>query len=389
MARRSSPLCWLLPVLATAMPGLQAAEATSFDSSRSLNLLGQAVQVLDEIDTLPATPLFFLRDQEDAREDLQDLLAQTIQALEVPEIADLRGRYRGVEAAIQNARDSSAALRERRLSAPEEDVSTLTRLTPTQTLREFTARTRGDYDLLIGAHQTNIAAWEAELDALEGELSAALGRLGIDLPPEQLELWLSSAIGDDILTMSVVFSSIRGVTQQLAELTRESNENLDYARRYYGMVVNLHRLVVQMQQDFIDKVDKEILPRLTAFYGEADSNIAQARQLLADGGKAEILANNIAANELTQEAIALYAQVVEEQRGKVQEALQLSLKEEQLAINTYKTVRLSSDVSLLIRNGLDTFELLSTLQVPVAAAFENQALREEFRRLTEKLLQGS
>lgn len=387
MARCPALLC-LLPLLALPA-GVQAADSPTFDSSRSLNLLGQAVQVLDEIDTLPATPLFFRRDQEDAREDLHDLLNETIAALEVPEIANLRGRYRNVEAAIQDARDSIAALRERRLSAPEQEVSTLTRLTPTQTLRELTARTRGDYDLLIGAHQSNIAAWEGELDALEGELSAALGRLGIDLPAEQLELWLSSAIGDDILTMSVVFSSIRGVTQQLAELTRESNENLDYARRYYGMVVNLHRLVVQMQQDFIDKVDKEILPRLTAFYGEADANIAQARQLLADGGKAEILANNIAANELTQEAIALYAQVVEEQRGKVEEALQLSLKEEQLAINTYKTVRLSSDVSLLIRNGLDTFELLSTLQVPVAAAFENQALREEFRRLTEKLLQGS
>ena len=56
-----------------------------------------------------------------------------------------------------------------------------------------------------------------------------------------------------------------------------------------------------------------------------------------------------------------------------------------MAINTYKTVKLSSMVSALINNGLKTFDTLSKLQIPDMAKFENKEIQEQFRKLTLRM----
>lgn len=359
-------------------------EGPAFDEGRVFRLLDRALGNFDELETLPERR-WLRRDQESAHSDMNDLIDDAITILDVPELLSMRESYRGLESDILRERDRISELRERRVFAQVADPSMITRYTPTETLRGFTARTRGDYDMLIEAREANVQGYEAELEELKQSMSDALGKLNIDLPPDQLELWLSSAIGDDVISMSVVFQSIRDVTLRLEELTRESGENLTFARRYYGMVVILHKLVVRMQEGFIERVDREILPRLDKYRNEADEIIAESRKLLAQGGSRGHLENNIAANELTKRAINLYTRIVRSQRTKVNEALQVSKREENVAINTYRTVRLSSNVAELIRDGVNTFETLSSLQIPDTAEFQNNEIRDEFRKLTERM----
>lgn len=358
--------------------------APRFDQSKAFKILGDAVERFDEIANLPESR-WFGRDQHSAERAIARLIDDAIAVLDLPDIGSLRQTYRDVEAGIAGERSRISELRERRIFAQDTDESTLTRFTPTETLRNFTATTRGDYDRLIEARQRNIVAYEQELDTIKTRLSTALSAIGIDMPPDQLELWLSSAIGDDVVSMGVVFQSIRAVTQRLEELTRDSGENLDFAKRYYGMVVILHKLVVTMQKRFISRVDEDILPSLKQYRDEADELIAESRTLLRAGGNRASLESNIAANELTKRAIDLYTRIVQSQRKKVADALRVSEREEQVAINTYRTVRLSASVADLVRDGANTFETLSSLQVPDAAEFQNEEIREEFRRLTERL----
>ncbi|OOC10631.1 hypothetical protein [Thioalkalivibrio halophilus] len=359
-------------------------DALSFDQRRAVELLGEASRHFDELTELPESR-WLRRDQQSAREDIDDLIDDALEVMDVPEIVSMRRQYRELEDRIMTEQERRADLREERMFAPDTDASTLARFTPTETLREMTARTRGDFDRLIEARERNIAAYEEELEALKGEMATALEGVGLSMPPDQLELWMSSAIGDDVVSMAVVFRSIRTLTQRLEELTRESGENLNVAGRYYGMVVILHRLVVTMQERFVERVDGEIVPRLEAYREEADEIIAQSRELIREGGHRDSLESNIAANELTRQAIDLYLEVVTGQREQVAEALEISRYEKQVAVNTYRTVQLSANVADLIRDGLDTFETLSELQVPETAEFRNDKIREEFRRLTERL----
>jgi len=363
---------------------VETREVPTFDQGKAFELLGKAAEYFDGIAALPESH-WLRRDQEGANRDIDDLLDDALEVMDVPEIVGMREDYRKLESRIGTEQQRIAELRERRMFAPDTDASTLSRFTPTETLRSMTASTRGDFDKLIAAREANVEAYEEELEGLKRGMSESLAAIGLEMPPDQLELWLSSAIGDDVVSMGVVFRSIRTITLRLEELTRESGENLAVASRYYGMVVMLHRLVVSMQEAFVAKVDEDILPHLQAYRDEADAIIAQSRALIRSGGNRAGLESNIAANELTQRAIDLYLRIVNSQRAKVAEALEISEREHQVAINTFRTVRLSSNVADLIRDGLGTFDTLSDLQVPDTAEFQNEEIRQEFRLLTERL----
>ncbi len=385
LAALSLSLATLAPTLT---PGIAlAADDMHFDQPEAFATLKKAVGYFDEMDTLPEEA-WISRDQASARSDMDEMIEEAMQALDVPQLSTLRSTYRQVEDKIRDSRSEISELKEKRILAPDTEVSTLTRFTPTDTLREFTASTRGDYDLLIAAHEKNITAYQDELTTLEGKLAARLEEIGITLTPDQVQVWLSSVVGDDVLTMSVVFASIKSVAQQLAELTRDSGENLEYARRYYGMVVMLHRMIVTMQQDFIARVDDEVLPQLQGFADEAEATTREARTLIKQGGSRESLENNIRANALTLKTINLYRSLVSEQRDRVKTSLTKSQRELAVATNTYRTVKLSAHVADLIRQGVKTFDTLAGLQVPVATSFENSAMREEFRKLTERMQQA-
>lgn len=374
-----------LPALAEDAPALATPQV---DQSNAISLLSKAVEHFDELTQLPESH-WVRRDQDSATRDITNLIEDALEVLDIPELSSIRNQYRQVEDRIRDEELALAELREKRLLAPEGDAGTLTRWTPTETLRNFTARTRGDFEMLVEIRQGNVEAYRDELAQLRRTLAEQLRKIDINMPPDQVELWLSSAIGNDVISMSVVFNSIHTITERLEELTHESGENLSFAKRYYGMVVILHKLVVHMQNSFVEKVDNDILPRLEEFQAEADEIIAESRRLIREGGNRTTLEANIAANELTKQAISLYQRVVRGQRDKVADALAISRREESVAINTYRTVSLSANVAGLIRDGLSTFETLSNLQVPDTANFENAEVREEFRQLTERLSASS
>jgi len=56
-----------------------------------------------------------------------------------------------------------------------------------------------------------------------------------------------------------------------------------------------------------------------------------------------------------------------------------------VAENTYKTVSLSSAVSGMIREGVDSFEALINLQMPDIQTFESREIQGELSRLTQRM----
>lgn len=349
-----------------------------------LESLKTAVDYFDELAVLPEST-WFSRDKKSASKDLDSSIDEIIELLDAPQIAKTKQNYRQIEQLISEELTEIAELKQLRALAPTEDTSTLTKYTPTQTLKRFTASTRGDYDLLISLHEKNVENYYQSMSAILVDMQNLLKGMGIELEADQIEVWLSSVMGDDVISMSVVFNSIKQVTQQLEVLTNDSGENLQYARRYYGMVVILHRLMLRMQNAFITKIDSDYLPKLDSFKKEAKAVIDESQNLLKAGGNKEILQTNIQSNLLTIQAIDLYSSILRTQRGKVFQAMQLSQREYQVAENTYKTVNLSSQVAQLIKQGTNTFQSLISLQVPVAQPFENAEMKEQFKKLSERM----
>ena len=360
----------------------------SIDKKEVIDTLEESIPFLDEEINLPDDS-FWGKDKNDIKEEIDEFLDELFVMLELSRVVELRETYGEIEKKIDSENNELSELKKDQVFAPAESESSLSKIVVdskyTDSIKKFIAETKGDYEKIIQIKKKNIKGYENELDKIAVGISEALYEKNITMDPEQLKVWLSSAIGDDILSMSVVFSHIKEITIQLEELTASSGENLAYAKKYYGMVVMLHKLIVYMQKRFIADVDNNIKPKLRQFSKEANSNLNEARKLYKKNKNNQILKSNIDASKITIKAINLYLKIVNSQQGKIKKALRISIEQEKVAINTYKTVKLSSMVSALINNGLKTFDTLSKLQIPDMAKFENKEIQEQFRQLTLRM----
>lgn len=342
---------------------------------------------LDYFNELPSLPesTWFSRDQRSANKDLDEAIDDVIQLLDSPQIARHRKNYRALEQKITEEERNISALQEKRLFAPAGEPTFVTKNAPLELVKKMTAETKGDFEILIELRRADIKSYRDSMSEILLDIQKTLYAMGIELEAEQIEVWLTSVIGESVISMSAVFSSIKQITQQLQVVTAESGENLEVAKRYYGMVVILHKLMLKMQHDFILAIDTDYLPKLTAFKKEANAVISESKNLLKSGGNAETLQANIKSNLITIEAIDLYSSILKSQRAKVFETMQISQREYQVANNTYKTVSLSSQVAQLIKQGQDTFQILLNLQIPDVKPFQNEEMKAQFRKLNKRL----
>jgi len=145
----------------------------------------------------------------------------------------------------------------------------------------------------------------------------------------------------------------------------------------------------RIQKTFVRDINEKHIPKLTEFASQADQNIEHARALIKiDGGDPQLLDANIASNELTRETANLYIEYLQRNADLIAAENKRAQKNLATAINTYDTVKLSSDVAALMNTGRRDFETLMKLQVPALREFSNEAIRKEFQRMTSELRGG-
>jgi hypothetical protein len=320
---------------------------------------------------------WFGTDQWDNLAAINDLLDRAVAVLAEGEAVRVRERLRALEREIAAREAKLLAWREARVGAPAAGKL--------NALQGVFARSREDYDALIEETRAELAALRAEGERLAGEFVARLRDLGLEVDLESARSLLATVTGDDFVELCQVGHNLRGLTLQLQELTEESGESLAAAKRYYGVFVVLVRLVDRLQRDFIDRTRREVIPRLQQLAGEAETLIAQARRNMEEGGSERIGRRNIRSNELTLRAVRYYTGYLRAQAAQVEarnRALQVDLRD---AVNTWRTVSLSSEVAALIRESSRNFAALLRLELPRLRGFDNRELRAEFRRLTRKV----
>lgn len=345
--------------------------------------LDKTLDLVDKHEKLPDRTLIFGDDKRSNRARIDRLLDEAIDALEIGGIADLRATLRQVEQNIRASHQNITQYQRKRVSAPQEDtLNLLDKANPFVVTKE-------GYDKLIESERANIAAWEKDLAGLKAEFARTLKEIGLDLDAQAVDGLLSSVSGDDMVTLALVFDNVKRVTDQLEILTGESSEDPQTAKRYYGMYVVLVNILDRIQKQFIADIQDRHVPALEGYVKQADVNIEQARRLIRSGGGDEAaLLNNIAANETTRETATLYVAYLIEQAEMVRNENKSVERTLATAMNTYQTVKLSSDVAALIQAGRESFDTLMRLRLPYLREFRNEAIRREFQRMTESLKSG-
>ena len=98
-----------------------------------------------------------------------------------------------------------------------------------------------------------------------------------------------------------------------------------------------------------------------------------------------VVSANIESNKLTQQTAILYIDYLQRNAALIEEENRRAQKNLATAMNTYNTVKLSSDVASLMKSGRRDFEALMKLQIPQLREFSNESIRREFERMTVEL----
>ena len=337
--------------------------------------LSDALSLRDKQETLPASSWFGADRTSNARK-IDELLDRALEILAQGRAGDLRRQALELRAEIPKLRLEADGLRNQRISAPESS-------------RLPWVRTRAKIDERLSELEGEIADRERALSAVNAQLAEALHGLGLQLDDRQIDILLSSVTGDDLLQNAVVFSNVRAMVEKLAELSREDRDNLEINRRYSGLYLVLHDLLIHTQEELVRRIDGEYKPRLGEIGREAEAlrkeALAKASQAGYSDSQKKSFALNAESNAMTLRVAELYMQLLDSQRKGILDNLADLRRSRDLAENTYRTVRSSGDLRNLIRSGLELFDSIHALSMPEILPFENEAIRREFEEINKRL----
>ena len=344
-------------------------------------ILEETRGLVDQHADLPdKSRLPFTEDKQSNSAAINELLDAAIVILGNSEVSDYRQKIRDANELIQGSHETIADYRRQRVSAKwARDQSQIDKVNPFELSKE-------SIDEQIENEEKEIQKQEKRLVELKKQFAKELSDIGVVVDEAAVESLLSSVSGDDIVSMAVVFENIKNVTAQLQNLTQQSGEALDVSKRYYGMYVVMVHVMDRIQKSFVRDVREKHIPKLKAFSKQADENIAQARSIIElKGGDPVLLSANIESNKLTQQTAILYIDYLQRNAALIEAENRRAQKNLATAMNTYNTVKLSSDVASLMKSGRRDFDALMKLQIPQLREFSNESIRREFERMTVEL----
>ncbi|EGV17922.1 hypothetical protein [Thiocapsa marina] len=314
---------------------------------------------------------WFGTDQRSNREEINALLDTAVEILSTSPVQNYRERIRILQAEIEKDRAEIADARQKRIAAPAE--STL-------------KKTVADYDRLIASLEDDIDRRNGELAAVKREFADELHGMGLDLGDDQLELLLSTVVGDNMIDLGILFDNVKAVTAQLEVLVAQSGEDLQSARRYYGLYVVLLQALNRMHLQIEEAIGEQYIPQIDAIIARAQELSGETRRLQRESpGRRDVLAANLEAQQLTVQAAEIYRRYLREQATQVKQARRELEKDIAAAWNTYETVRVSGELVSLVRSSQQLLDGLMNRQVPTLRPFENLEMQREFQKLTEQL----
>ncbi|MCC5845982.1 MAG: hypothetical protein JJU05_17175 [Verrucomicrobia bacterium] len=337
--------------------------------------LSDLVELRDERETLPESR-WLGRDQRRVNRDMDRIKNRLLQVLERSELTKHRDAHHAAVAEQEAWRARLRELRELQLSAPEE-----------RSPHQVFTKTKQDYARDIEKAVEAIRALDREREARVNEMREEYARMGIDLNVDQIQFYLSSVSGDEIMGMSALFHHTRDINRQLEALIRANPEDIDSARRYYGVHVVLLETMQHAHAKMVERIDQKYIGALSDLEQENEALIQRTEELLSGSTSRErdVLLRNRQLQDLTARTLTAYRQHLDQVRTRVAERLSQLNRCHEIAANSYATLRVSSALASQIEQLIRDLNTLQDMHLPELLPFENQLFEEKFRAITREL----
>jgi hypothetical protein len=287
--------------------------------------------------------------------------------------------YFNIERSIENLKKQNENIKIKKISAPVK----------TTFFKSFWIKTQKDYENNLNGNLLKIEKLSQQKNELIFTMSSETKKIGLNLNERQIKFILSTVDGNDLLNLSCVFDNVKQITGELVNLTKSSGENVNIAKKYYGMYVSLNKILIYSYQKFIYKIQNIYLKKISNILEENKNTMLEAEKLLLlqnDDSSKLTLKNNLVSLQITENAAKLYEEYL---NNRLKTLLEIHKKLEnkyKVSLNTYKTVKLSAALASIVESSIKEFDYLNKMQLPKMIPFENKDIQEKFQQIT-KILQ--
>ncbi|QEP41699.1 hypothetical protein D5085_00190 [Ectothiorhodospiraceae bacterium BW-2] len=231
-----------------------------------------------------------------------------------------------------------------------------------------------------------IIEYEQAIDVLTAKVQQRLAGYGVELELAQVEVLLARVDSRDIVAMVTVFAVIDELTQQLAEITASTGENLEAAKKYYAMYLVLIELQLHIQRQYIAQLES-YMAAIDKIRIKNSELINETKALLKreKGEHAAIYRKNLASQEYNLKVIDHYKGILRGDKRTTEAAMSTVKRTYNVALNTYRTVTVSAVLASMMAENKQLFQEVMSMQTPALKPFENLKMKEEFELLSGQI----
>ena len=316
-------------------------------------------------------PQPFKDTKQSTRSELNDILDKALQILLGDGIMESKKKIDALMQANISLREQIADMEMQRITAPA-----------SKKVYELWKDDISDIDKGITQCRQLIAENEQSVANMKQVIRARLQEAGMNLTPAEVDSLVNTVTGTDTLAAMVVLKNVQAVLTKLQDNLLDSNENIQIAKKYYGLFLLSTEAYLRELERFESTIDNQYLPRLNQLRQENKKLMHETAALAKQDSRYE---NNYKAQKITEQAARTYEEVLVGQKKMVAQRTAQVKKIYAFAENTYRTVSIAHSLYESMNEGLSSYESLMALPLIEAVPFANKDLENKFMELTQHL----
>lgn len=248
------------------------------------------------------------------------------------------------------------------------------------------ATTKQRIDKRLAKISEEIIENQSTMQSLQLEILEILRRSGLNISPEELNYFLISAEGSELIRLMSIAENMKKIQIVIERELQIDKNNIGLAKSYTGMYLISLETYLSAHDVAIEKIS-EYRERVKNILKNAMQNYDDAVSLKKSAAQSDIqnLDANININEKTISVANLYDTLLERRKKFLLQSKVIIKKKVDLARNTYKTIVNGSSLISLVNTESGEFALLVNFDMPELKVIYDSAMLNAFVDISEKI----
>ena len=209
----------------------------------------------------------------------------------------------------------------------------------------------------------------------------------ISLGLKNMDIVAVAMAGNLAASIMAVAENIKKIQQKIEEVVQSPDSSIELLKTYTGVYMMCHKVYTYAISHALEQIAQVYLKRLGEIQKEATELLQSARHMMngASSSDRSILETNVQTNQRTLDAVSFYAQYLKRKRAQLERLHAKAEKSANVAVNTYRTVKTSTELLRMMRSSQNEFTQIFNFEPPSVALMYDERLKGEFEQITARL----